>query len=89
MPKTTKRSTKPVTPATTPSRKDMFDAAQVKLRAAAAISDLVAMLEIHNGVDSLTRHTLSTTMLHVEELVDEASKMFSEAQAQPEETSHA
>jgi hypothetical protein len=75
-------------PATIPSRNDMFDAAQVKLRDAAAISDPVAMLEIHEGVDSLTRHTLSTTMLHVEELLDEASKMFSKAQAQPAEVHH-
>jgi hypothetical protein len=74
-----KRSTKPVTPAATPSRTEMFDAAQVKLGAAAAISDLVAMLEIHEGVDSLKQNTLSTTMLHVEELIDEAKQMLMKA----------
>ena len=74
-------------PASIPSRDEVFNEAQIKLRAAVAISDLVGMLHVHNAVDSLNEHTLSTTMLHVEELISEASEMFDQVQ-HTKEASH-
>lgn len=72
-----KSDEKPEAPAT----RDMLDAAQVKLRAADAISDLVAMLEVHKAVDSLKQHTLSTAMLHTGGLIEEARELIGKAEA--------
>jgi hypothetical protein len=72
-------------PATTPSRNDLFNAAHLKLGTASAIIDAMAMLEVGGTTDTLSKHSLSTCLLHADELIGEADKMFENAQAQPAE----
>lgn len=70
-------------PATIPSRNDMFDAAHLRLGAARAIVDAVAMLDVSGNTDSLKTGSLTACLMHVDGLLDEARQMFMDAQAQP------
>lgn len=79
MPKTAKRSTKPVMPATIPDRNDMFDAASLKLGTAQAIIDAVAMLNVSGNMDTLANGSLTACLMHADELLGEARQMFAEA----------
>ena len=86
--KTAKRSTKPATAATTPSRIGMFDAAHLKLNYARAVVDAVAMLAVTGDTTSLKTGSLTACLLHADELLDEAREKFNEAHAQPAGVHH-
>jgi hypothetical protein len=67
--------------ATIPSRNDMFDAAHLKLGTARAIIDAVTMLDVSGNTDSMRAGSLTACLMHAEELLDDARKVFIDAQA--------
>lgn len=77
-------------PATIPTSNDLFDAACLKIGAAGAIIDVLAMLNVASSLDSLKTGSLTTCLLQADELLDEAKAIFSKAQAaQAKEVEHA
>lgn len=52
------------------------DDIQDKLRAAQSIIDCMAMLACTGDIEGLKKNSLSTTLLHAEELIDEAKQML-------------
>jgi len=59
--------------------RDKFDAAGLKLKQAAAISDLIGILSGHKGGGELKDDTLCTASLHVVDLIEDARNLLAEA----------